>query len=59
MVKIWSIVGRKIITKAGEKSLISFVRMVPLVGAPVGFAFDWAYAKTIGNFAMKYYSGKE
>lgn len=59
MVKIWSVVGRKIITKAGEKSLTSFMRMVPLVGAPIGFAFDWAFARTVGHFAIKYYSGKE
>lgn len=41
MVKIWKVIGQKIITKAGEKSLTSFVKMVPLVGAPVGFAFNW------------------
>ena len=58
MVKIWSVVGRKIITKAGEKSLTSFMKMVPLVGAPVGFAFDWVATRAVGRFAIKYYSGK-
>jgi hypothetical protein len=58
MKKIWSVLGRKIITKAGEKSLTSFMRMVPLVGGVIGFGFDWAYARTVGKFAIKYYSGR-
>jgi len=57
MVKIWAIMGQKIITKAGEKSLTSFTKMVPLVGAPVGFAFDWMATKKVGKTAIKYYSG--
>lgn len=57
MLKIWSVVGRKIITKAGEESLTSFMKMVPLVGAPVGFSFDWAATQTVGKFAIKYYKG--
>lgn len=56
MTKIWKVVGQKVITKAGEKSLTSFVKMVPLVGAPVGFAFDWTSTQIVGNFAIKYYS---
>lgn len=55
MKKIWKVVGQKIITKAGEKSLISFMKMVPLVGAPVGFTFDWIGTQAIGRFAMSYY----
>ncbi|EHQ88932.1 EcsC family protein [Desulfosporosinus youngiae] len=57
MLKIWSVVGRKVITKAGEKSLTSFMKMVPLVGAPVGFSFDWAATQAVGKFAIKYYKG--
>ncbi|MGG7175302.1 EcsC family protein [Clostridium neonatale] len=57
MVKIWKVIGQKIITKAGEKSMTSFVKMVPIVGAPIGFAFDWATTQTVGKFAMKYYRG--
>ncbi len=55
--KIWKVVPQKIITKAGEKSLTSFIKMVPLVGAPIGFAFDWGAARAVGNMAIKYYSG--
>ncbi len=57
MIKIWKVVGQKIITKAGEKSLTSFMKMVPLVGAPVGFAFDWVSTQTVGIFAISYYKG--
>ena len=57
MKQIWKILGRKIITKAGEKSLISFTKMVPLVGAPIGFGFNWVTAKTVGSTAIRYYSG--
>jgi hypothetical protein len=57
MVQIWKVVGRKIITKAGEKSLTSFSKLVPIVGAPIGFAFDWTATKVVGANAIKYYSG--
>lgn len=57
MKKIWKIVPQKIITKAGEKSMTSFVKMVPLVGAPVGYGFDWAASRIVGKNAIKYYSG--
>jgi hypothetical protein len=58
MIKISSMIGRKIITKAGEKSMTSFMKAVPLIGAPVGFAFDWTATRALGHFAIKYYSGK-
>ncbi|WP_158929229.1 EcsC family protein [Acidisphaera sp. S103] len=57
MVKIWKIIPQKIITKAGEKSLTSFMKMVPLVGAPIGFTFDWLSARATGKVAIHYYSG--
>jgi len=59
MKKIWKIIPQKIITKAGEKSLLSFMKMVPIAGAPVGFAFDYFSTRIVGNFAIKYYSGKD
>ena len=59
MMKIWAVIGQKIITKAGEKSLTSLIKMVPLVGAPVGFAFDWTSTRAVGVTAIKYYSGKD
>lgn len=57
MKQIWKIIPQKILTKAGEKSLTSFMKMVPLVGAPVGYLFDWVSAQTVGKTAIKYYSG--
>ena len=57
MVKIWKIVGQKIITKAGEKSMTSLMKMVPLVGAPVGFVIDWTATQSVGRIAIKYYKG--
>ncbi len=58
MKKIWKVIPQKVITKAGEKSFTSFMKMVPLVGAPVGFAFDWAAARAVGKTAIHYYSGR-
>ena len=58
MKKLWRVVGQKIITKAGQKSLTSFMKMVPLLGAPIGFAFDYVAARAVGRFAIKYYSGQ-
>lgn len=55
MKQVWKYVGQKIISKAGEKSLVSFMKMVPLIGMPVGFIFDWIAARTVGYTAIKYY----
>lgn len=57
MKAIWKILSRKIITKAGEKSFTSFFKMIPVVGAPIGFAFDYSAAQAVGKFAINYYSG--
>lgn len=56
MKKIWSYIPRKILTKAGEKSVTSFMKMVPIVGAPIGFGFDWVTTRGIGKVAIEYYS---
>ncbi|MDD2480678.1 MAG: EcsC family protein [Lutispora sp.] len=57
MQKIWKVLGQKIITKAGEKSFTSFAKMIPIIGAPVGFVFDWVSTLAVGHFAIKYYKG--
>jgi hypothetical protein len=57
MQQIWRVLGRKIITKAGEKSLTSFTKMVPVVGGVVGYMCDWAATRTIGLQAIRYYGG--
>jgi hypothetical protein len=58
MKKVWSIAGRQIVTKAGTKSLTSVVKWVPLVGVPIGFAFNWAATKGMGHIAISYYGGE-
>jgi hypothetical protein len=35
-----------------------FRKVIPFVGAPIGFAFDWTMAKMVGKRAISYYSGK-
>ena len=57
MMKIWKIIPQKIITKSGQKSLTSFSKMIPLIGAPIGFGFDYFGTRALGSFAIKYYSG--
>jgi len=58
MKKIWKYIPQKIITKGGQKSLTSFTKMVPLIGAPIGFSFDYFATKALGKMAIKYYSGE-
>lgn len=52
------VVSRKILTKAGEKSLVSFAKLVPIAGAAVGYTFDRGYARALGERAIRYYSGR-
>lgn len=53
--ELWKIMGRTIIVRAGEKSLISFIKFIPFIAAPVGFVFDWKMTTTVGKNAIKYY----
>lgn len=55
---IWRVLSRKIITKAGEKSLTSFMKLVPLAGAPIGYVANWSAARLVGQQAIHYYSGR-
>lgn len=57
MKQVNKIVSRKIVTKAGEKSLTSFMKLVPVMGAAVGYTVDRTYARSLGESAIKYYSG--
>ncbi len=57
MKQVNKVVSRKILTKAGEKSLTSFMKLVPVVGAAVGYTVDRTYARTLGESAIRYYSG--
>jgi len=57
MKKINKVISRKIITKAGEKSAVSFAKAVPIVGAPIGGAFDYFGTLAVGKTALKFYKG--
>lgn len=57
MKKINKIISRKIITKAGEKSFVSFAKLVPVVGAPIGGAFDFFGTQAVGRTALRFYKG--
>jgi hypothetical protein len=51
-------VGPKLIVQAGSKSLTSYMKLAPLVGAPIGGTIDWVSATAVGRLAIHYYSGK-
>lgn len=57
MKKVNKIVSRKLITKAGEKSLTSFTKLVPLVGAPIGGSINYFGTQAVGNTALQFYKG--
>lgn len=58
MKQVNKVVSRKILTKAGEKSLTSFVKLVPVAGAAVGYTVDRSYARNLGESAIRYYGGR-
>lgn len=58
MKQVNKVVSRKILTKAGEKSLVSFAKLVPVAGAAVGYTIDRGYARALGERAIRYYSGR-
>ena len=58
LVKINQQVGFRLVTKFGQKGLVNFGKMMPLVGGVVGGAFDTGMTLTIGNIAKKVFSEK-
>lgn len=58
MKQVHKVVSRKVITKAGEKSITSFTKLVPVVGAGVGYVIDRSYARLLGERAIRYYAGR-
>lgn len=46
----------KIITIAGEKSLLNVSKLVPLIGIPITFAMDFFSTKAVGEAAIEFYS---
>ncbi|MCB9475325.1 MAG: EcsC family protein [Deltaproteobacteria bacterium] len=56
MKRVGKVVSRKLLTKAGEKSATSFMKLVPLVGGPVGFAVNYGSTRMMGLAAIRFYS---
>jgi len=57
MKQLNKVVSRKILTKAGEKSLTSSIKLVPVAGAAVGCTVDRSYTRVLGESAIRYYRG--
>lgn len=45
----------RILVVTSSRSAEALAKLVPLVGAPVGFGIDWAYARMVGSRAVAYY----
>lgn len=56
MSEIWKRIARQIAVRTGRRTAVKLSRMVPLIGAPIGFATDYAAAKSVGSFAREYYN---
>ena len=56
LVKINQQVGFRLVTKFGQKGLVNFGKMIPLVSGVVGGVFDTGMTLTIGNIAKKVFS---
>jgi hypothetical protein len=55
MVRINRVVPRKALTKAGQKSLTSFTKLAPLIGAPIGYGFEHRFITGVGRRAIGWY----
>lgn len=51
LIEINKRVGFRLLTKAGEKGAINFIKMIPLAGGLVGGAFDAATCRIVGKQA--------
>ncbi|MDG2380786.1 MAG: EcsC family protein [Pirellulaceae bacterium] len=54
-IELWKHLGLRMIRRTGSRSLVGLAKVVPLVGAPIGFAFDYAATRRIGENARQYY----
>ena len=59
LIEINKKIGYRLVTKAGEKGVVNLAKLVPLVGAPVGAAFDSVGCKTIATFALRMFEPLE
>ena len=52
-------VGFRLVTKFGETGIVNLGKMVPVVGAVIGGAFDFTTTKIIANTAYRYFIDAE
>jgi len=55
MVHINRVVPRAVLTKAGQKSVTSFTKLAPIVGAPLGYGFEHIFITGVGRRAINWY----
>ena len=51
-------IARTVLTTAGRRSISSVTKLVPVVGAGVGYVLDRAHAQHLGERAIRYYGGR-
>ncbi len=59
LIEINKLVGFRLLTKAGQRGVINFVTIVPVVGGVVGSAVDGAACFTAGKGAKEFFHSKE
>ena len=57
LIEINKKVGFRLLTKAGEKGVINFIKAVPVVGGLVAGGFDTAMCRTVGRVAHDIFKG--
>ena len=59
LIEINKRVGFRLLTKTGQKGVVNFIKVVPLVGGAVGGAIDAATCRATGRLARSLFCGKE
>ena len=58
-IELWKHLGLRIMRMTGVRSFARLSKAVPLVGAPIGFVFDYSATRTVGEAAREYYSPQQ
>ena len=53
--EIWKQIAKQIAYSATRKGASRISKLVPFIGGPIGFAFDYRATKSVGSFARAYY----
>ena len=52
LIEINKAVGMRLLTKAGEKGIINFSKMIPIIGGPISGGIDAIACRTVGKAAQ-------